>query len=218
MDDNSGNKPKKLKTEDRFVWPWKGILTNIPTQRKDGRVVGDSGSKLQAQLSSFNPLKVNPIWNYRGHSGFAIVDFPTDLVGFKNAMYFENDFEMRGQGKRYWEGRLNNGEEFFAWVAREDDYHRNDLIGDYLRGHGNLKTLAELEREEKAKNDHLIAGLLIDVEAKNRTLMELEDKCAENEMAVEMIMQQRDQMLSAYSEGLPFWTTLFWYYFVTCRH
>lgn len=218
MEDNSGNKPKKLKTEEHFVWPWKGILANISTQQKNGRLVGDSGSKLRAQLSSFNPLKVHPVWNYRGHSGFAIVEFSPDMVGFKNAMYFENDFEMKGQGKRDWEGRFDKGEELFGWVAREDDYRKNDLIGDYLRRHGNLKTLAELERDEKVKNDRLVAGLLVDVEVKNRTLMELEGKCAENEVAVERIMQHRDQMLSAYSEGLPFWTTLVWWYFVTCTY
>ncbi|KAF3330741.1 paramyosin, long form-like protein [Carex littledalei] len=204
MEGNIGNKPKKQKTEEEhFVWPWKGILANIPTQLKEGRLVGESGSKLRAQLSSFNPLKVNPVWNYQGHSGFAIVDFATDMVGFKNAMYFEIDFEMKGQGKRGWEGRFNkNGEELFGWVAREDDYQRNDSIGEYLRRHGNLKNLAELERDEKVKNDRLVAGLLVDVEVKNKNLMELENKCAANEVAVEKIMQQREQMLCAYSAEL----------------
>ncbi|KAJ4819975.1 XH/XS domain-containing protein [Rhynchospora pubera] len=203
MDDNSGDKPKNLKKdEDYFVCPWKGILANIPTQQIDGRLVGDSGSKLRAQLSSFEALKVTPLWNYQGHSGFAIVDFSKDLVGFKNAMYFESDFEVKGQGKSDWEGRVNNSEGIFGWVARGDDYQRNDLVGEYLRKYGDLKTLEELERGEKMKSNCLVAGLLADVEVKNKTLMELENKCAAHEVAVERIMRQNEQMLSTYSEEI----------------
>ncbi|CAK7331528.1 unnamed protein product [Dovyalis caffra] len=36
--------------EKLFVWPWMGIVANIPTQVKDGRRVGESGSKLRTFL------------------------------------------------------------------------------------------------------------------------------------------------------------------------
>ncbi|KAL6847822.1 hypothetical protein ACP4OV_021950 [Aristida adscensionis] len=86
--------------DDLFVWPWTGVLVNVPTEWKDGRQVGESGNRLKEQLSRFCPQKVIPLWNYRGHTGNAIV--AKDWTGFKNALAFENHFEAEGFGKRDW--------------------------------------------------------------------------------------------------------------------
>lgn len=34
-----------------FVWPWKGIVANLPAVLNNGRYVGESGSKLRDELS-----------------------------------------------------------------------------------------------------------------------------------------------------------------------
>ncbi|CAM0147414.1 unnamed protein product [Urochloa decumbens] len=41
----------------KYVWPWMGVLVNVPTKWEDGRRVGDSASKLKEQLLHFYPLK-----------------------------------------------------------------------------------------------------------------------------------------------------------------
>lgn len=93
-------------SEDKFVWPWVGLVANIPTEvEKSGRRVGKSGSTLRDELTlkGFNPTRVQPIWNYKGHSGFALVEFTKDFEGFENAMKFERSYESYRHGKRDWE-------------------------------------------------------------------------------------------------------------------
>lgn len=100
-------------SEDKFVWPWVGLVANIPTEvEKSGRRVGKSGSTLRDELTlkGFNPTRVQPIWNYKGHSGFALVEFTKDFEGFENAMKFERSYESDRHGKRDWE----NGKACFS--------------------------------------------------------------------------------------------------------
>uniref|UniRef100_A0ACD5VXF7 Uncharacterized protein n=1 Tax=Avena sativa TaxID=4498 RepID=A0ACD5VXF7_AVESA len=81
---------------EKFVWPWMGVVANVPTEWKDGRQIGESGSRLKEQLSHFCPLKVIPLWTSRGHTGNAIVEFGRDWNGFRNALAFEKYFEAEG--------------------------------------------------------------------------------------------------------------------------
>ena len=60
--------------DEQFVLPWMGVLVNVPTEWKGGRQVGESGNRLKEQLSRFCPQKVIPLWNHRGHTGYAIVE------------------------------------------------------------------------------------------------------------------------------------------------
>lgn len=93
-------------TEEKFVWPWVGLVANIQTEvDKTGRRVGRSGSTLRDELiqKGFNPTRVQPIWNFKGHSGFALVEFTKDIKGFENAMNFERSYKSDGHGKKDWE-------------------------------------------------------------------------------------------------------------------
>lgn len=96
-------------SEEKFVWPWVGVVANIPTEvEKSGRRVGKSGSTLRDELimKGFNPTRVQPIWDFKGHSGFALVEFSKDFQGFENAMKFERSYESDRHGKRDWEKGL----------------------------------------------------------------------------------------------------------------
>ena len=94
------DRSEKVAKNQLFVWPWMGIVANIATEFKDGRRTGDSGSKLRDEftLKGFHPLKVQPLWNRYGHSGFAIVEFSKDWEGFTNAMNFGRSFEAEHCG------------------------------------------------------------------------------------------------------------------------
>lgn len=149
--------------DEQFVWPWMGVLTNVPTQWRDswmwrdgyewrgGIQVGQTESSLMEQLSHFYPHNVIPLFDQAGHTGSAIVLFGQDLACLGNALAFENHFEAQGRGKQCWQeyscGYRRLPKQMFGWVARADDRSTPGLIGEYLRRHGGLKTIAQLESE-----------------------------------------------------------------------
>ncbi|KAL6659502.1 hypothetical protein ACP70R_003542 [Stipagrostis hirtigluma subsp. patula] len=188
--------------DDQFVWPWMGVLVNVPTEWKNGRQVGESGNRLKEQLSRFCPQKVIPLWNYRGHTGNAIVEFAKDWSGFKNALAFENHFEAEGYGKRDWKGKKHRGSEMFGWVARAEDHICHGPIGDYLQKNGDLKTVSDLESEGARKTDKLVADLAGAIEVKNRHVQELEVKCNETTALLDRMMDQREQLLQKYNKEI----------------
>ncbi|KAM0923468.1 hypothetical protein ACQ4PT_005527 [Festuca glaucescens] len=185
---------------EKFVWPWMGVLVNVPTEWKDGRQVGESGNRLKGQLSRFCAQKVIPLWNFRGHTGNAIVEFTKDWNGFRNALAFENYFEAEGSGRRHWKQKQNQGSKLFGWVARTEDYNFPGLIGDHLRKNGDLKTIDDLENERARKNDRLEANLADEIEVKNKHLQELECRYNETTASLEKMMGQREQLLQKYNE------------------
>ncbi|KAG1371709.1 factor of DNA methylation 1 [Cocos nucifera] len=199
IEQDSTSKPKQ---DDQFVWPWMGILVNVPTEWKNGRQVGESGNRLKEQLSRFNPLKVIPLWNYRGHTGNAIVDFSKDWGGLKDAMSFENYFDANHFGKKEWCETKDPGSDIYGWVARADDYNSKGPVGEYLRKTGDLKTVTDLSKEESRKTDKLVANLANQIEVKNKHLQELECKYNESNMSLDKMMEERDQLLQFYNEEI----------------
>ncbi|WVZ72076.1 hypothetical protein U9M48_020591 [Paspalum notatum var. saurae] len=188
--------------DDQFVFPWMGILVNVPTEWKNGRQIGESGNRLKEQLSRFCPQKVIPLWNHRGHTGNAIVEFGKDWSGFKNAIAFENHFEAEGYGKRDWKLKPYRGPEMFGWVARADDFSCQGPIGSYLQKNGDLKTVGDLESQGTRKTDILVATLASEIEVKNMHVQELEAKCNDTTAWLDRMMVQREQMHQKYNEEI----------------
>ncbi|OMO62618.1 hypothetical protein COLO4_32992 [Corchorus olitorius] len=202
------NPPSDCDHEEQIVWPWKGIVANIPTQKAaDGRSVGQSGSKLRDELirRGFNPIRVIPLWNYLGHSGTAIVEFNKDWPGLQKALSFEKAYEADDHGKKDWIfANKNDGFKsgLYAWVARADDYKSSSLIGEHLRKTGNLKTVSEIMEEENRKQETLVSDLTNIFETKNKHAMELKTLCSENFKFLEVAMQEKDKLLQSYNEEI----------------
>ncbi|KAJ4804133.1 XH/XS domain-containing protein [Rhynchospora pubera] len=186
----------------KFVWPWKGIVVNVPTEFKDGSHVGESGNRLKEQLSRFKPLRVHPLWNNKGHTGNCIVEFSKDWNGFKDAMSFESHFESEGLGKRDWQERKAKTYELYAWIARDDDYNGFGPIADHLRKYGDLKTVNDLTFEESRKTEKLVANLANEIEAKERHMQELECKYNETTLSINDKMAEREQLFVFYNEKI----------------
>lgn len=179
-----------------------GVLVNVPTEWKGGCQVGESGNRLKETLSRFCPHKVIPLWNHRGHTGNAIVEFGKDYASFCNAFKFENHFEAEGHGKRDWEQRKYQGREMFGWVARADDQRTLGPIGEHLQKNGDLKTVAELENEGTRKTDKLVANLASQIEVKAKHVQELECKYNETTNSLDKVMEEKEQVLQRYNDGL----------------
>ncbi|KAM3331061.1 hypothetical protein ACQJBY_027252 [Aegilops geniculata] len=180
-----------------------GVLVNVPTEWKGGRQVGESGNRLKEQLSRFCPQKVIPLWNHRGHTGYAIVEFGKDYACFCNAFKFENHFEAEGYGKRDWGARRHRGsDQMFGWVARADDQRTPGPIGEHLQKNGDLKTVAELENEGTRKTDKLVANLASQIEVKAKHVQELECKYNETTNSLDKVMEEKEQVLQRYNDEI----------------
>ncbi|KAK6159459.1 hypothetical protein DH2020_006773 [Rehmannia glutinosa] len=185
-----------------FVWPWKGVVANMPVHWSNGRYVGESGSKLRHELTKqgFNPLRVHPLWNFRGHSGYAIVEFRNEWLGLSDALRFEKAYEANHQGKSDYFGVEGKGDKLYCWVARDDDFHAENVVGEYLRRNGDLKTIVEYQEEEKIKNSKLVSNLSNTVEAQNMRLREMETKYKETSISLSSLISEKDEMVQAFNE------------------
>ncbi|XP_050370243.1 factor of DNA methylation 4-like [Argentina anserina] len=195
----------KLNDDNYLVWPVMGVLANIKTEFKDGKRVGESGSKIRDELTAkgFNPVKVHPLWNYRGHSGFAIVEFENSWEGFNNGMSFEKNFEVERHGKRDYNLMCKRGDQLYGWVARDDDYNARGIdriVSDFLRKNGDLKTVSSQQAEEQRKTTKLVSNLKNTLEMSYSHLVEMQDKYHETANSLNKVVQERDAILKAYNE------------------
>ncbi|KAL2333133.1 hypothetical protein Fmac_014346 [Flemingia macrophylla] len=96
------NSSEKVGKDQLFVFPWMGIVADIATEFKDRRHIEEGGANLRDTftLKGFHPLRVHPLWNRNGHSGYAIVEFSKNWEGFTNAINFEKNFEAECCSKK----------------------------------------------------------------------------------------------------------------------
>ncbi|CAH9109173.1 unnamed protein product [Cuscuta epithymum] len=189
--------------DESFVWPWKGIVANVPIQYKDGKFIGESGQKLKEELvaKGYNPVKVQPLWSSKGHSGFTIVEFARDFSGFENAMAFGREFELDKHGKLEWTSGKRD-DKLFAWIAGRDDYNAPGIIGHYLKKNGDLKSISEIQNENQRKNSKLYSDLTTKLESKSRKCEEIAEKISKTDRKLNNVMRQKDEMLAKYNKEL----------------
>ncbi|KAI3817762.1 hypothetical protein L1987_11560 [Smallanthus sonchifolius] len=190
--------------DDMFVWPWKGIIVNLPVELIDGRYVGKSGSNMRDELAArgFNPTRVHPLWNSHGHSGSAVVEFRNEMLGFYKAKSFENAYEADHHGKKDWNIDNNPKSGIYGWVARREDYRSNNIIGEHLRKIADLKTLSDIQKEEDQKANKLESYLTNVNEVKKREYEETNSKYVETENALRKLMAENDKIHQSYNEEI----------------
>ncbi|KAI4299565.1 hypothetical protein L6164_033009 [Bauhinia variegata] len=191
--------------DDQYVWPWFGIVVNIPTRlTEDGKRYGESGSKLRDDYRSrgFNPLKVQPLWDYRGHSGTALVMFDKRWPGLHDAMKFEKAYEADHHGKKDWYENTKQKSGLYGWVARADDYKLNNIIGENLQKMGDVKTISGLMEEEARRQDILVSKLTHLIEVKHKHLREMEVRCTDTAIRMDIIIGEKDKLVQGYNEEI----------------
>ncbi|EOA25333.1 hypothetical protein CARUB_v10018651mg [Capsella rubella] len=192
----NGNPIQDCDHDEKLVWPWKGIVVNIPTTKAlDGRSAGESGSKLRDGYiqRGFNPTRVRPLWNHWGHSGTAIVEFNKDWNGLHNALLFDKAYRVDGHGKKDWLKKDGPKSGLYAWIARADDYNGNNIIGENLRKTGDLKTIAELTEEEARKQQKLVQNLTQLVEEKKKDMKQIEELCLVKSKELNQLMEEKEK-------------------------
>lgn len=196
------DQPHQRRDGEQFVWPWTGVLVNVPTEWKNGRRVGENGWVLRDQFLQFRPIKVNPLWDKHGsHTGSAIVQFAKDMSGFTDANDFENYFEAQGCGKSQWK-RQKYGQDMFGWLARAEDYRSHSPIGAWLRRYRDLKTVADCKNEEERKNDLLEASLIRQAEVMDLQVQEHTCNYDETSKLLAKVKEDMEKLHKSQNEGL----------------
>ncbi|XP_010483561.1 PREDICTED: protein INVOLVED IN DE NOVO 2-like [Camelina sativa] len=193
-------------SEDKFVWPWVGLVANIPTEvEPSGRRVGKSGSTLRDELTvkGFNPTRVQPIWDFKGHSGYDLVEFAKDFKGFECAMKFERSFQSDRHGKRDWDKGIRfRDDKLYGWVAREEDYNRSDIVGKNVKKKRDLKSISQLQEEDERKMVHLVESMSESIKMKKKCKEELEQKVDETTRCLESLELHNVLLNKTYQEGI----------------
>lgn len=198
------DKSENVGKDQLFVWPCVGIVANIPTEFKNGRHVGESGAKLKNEftLKGFHPLKVTPLWNRNGHSGYAIVEFSSDWEGFSNAMNFERGFEADSCGKMDYYKLRHQGDRLYGWVARDDDYHSKCIIGDHLRKTRDLQTVSGKQAEEKRKTSLLVSGLAKTLKVKSEKLEQVCSKYDDVSVSLKRVIDEKEAIIESFNNEI----------------
>lgn len=197
-----------VSSENQFVWPWTGIVVNIPTrQTEDGRCFGESGSKLRDEYRSkgFNPCRVRTLWNSWGHTGAAVVEFNKSWLGLHNALAFEKAYAVDHHGKNDWLAYTEMKSGLYAWVARVDDYNMDNVIGEQLQKMGDVKTIPEIMEEEARRLDKLVSSVNKILQVKNNQLKELEVVCNEITLRMDIVVGEIDRLTQSHSQGIYYY-------------
>ncbi|KAF2555471.1 hypothetical protein F2Q68_00017872 [Brassica cretica] len=193
---------------EKLVWPWKGILVNIPTKMgHDGLCcTGESGPQLKDELirRGFNPIRVRTVWDCFGHSGTGIVEFNRDWNGLNDALLFKKAYQEDGHGKKDWlsGGAAATDSSLYAWLANADDYYRANYIGEYLRKMGDLKSISRFAEEEARKDHKLVQRLNVISENIQNQLRMLEEKFSKTSIALKCETEEKDKILHGYNQDL----------------
>lgn len=188
-------KPKTPDNEEKFVWPWMGIVVNLQPQLMLREFPREREDWLIAQFSRFRPHQVTILECVKDQTACAIVRFSKQWSGFKDASAFEQHFVAEKYAKADWSKTNCRKDDLYGWLARSDDYDSSGPIGEYLRNNGDLKSVSDLEREGLQATDRRVAYYAHQIEEKNKHLQELELENNKNAMKLERMMEEKDKLI-----------------------
>ncbi|XP_058778329.1 protein INVOLVED IN DE NOVO 2-like [Vicia villosa] len=191
-------------SEKQFVWPWTGIVVNIPTRiTEDGQSVGENGSKLRDEyrIRGFNPTRVRPLLNASDHAGAAVVEFDKSWLGLYNALSFERAYELDHHGKKAWLSHTEQKSGLYAWVAQADDYQMNNAIGEQLQKM-DVKTIPEIMEHDDRMFNKLVSSLNDTLQVKKNKIKEMEVECNEITLRMDVVIREIDRLSQSHCEEM----------------
>jgi uncharacterized C2H2 Zn-finger protein len=195
-------KPKTPKDEEKFVWPWMGIVVNLLPELKPEELLRESEDLLRAQFSRFRPLQVTIIENVKDQTFCATVRFSKQWSGFKDASAFEKHFTVEKYGKVDWSKRNCRKDDLYGWLARSEEFSSPGPIGEYLRNNGHLRSVGDLEHEGLQAADRRVSYYARQIEDTNEYMRDLELKNNQNAMKLERMMQEKDRLVEEHNESM----------------
>ncbi|KAJ0746171.1 putative XS domain-containing protein [Helianthus annuus] len=180
--------PNRNANEELIVWPWMAVVSNIPVEYKN-----DCGKKLTADwiTEGYSPVEDHLLLKWHGFSGLAVVEFGKTWDGFYHVMKFIKAFEVNKHGRKDWFDREKcKDDKLYAWIATAEDYNRDGVIGDYLRKNGDLKTVADVQKEDES----VICGLKAMIHEGDKRTEEMNGKISKIDVQLETAMKQKEVM------------------------
>ncbi|CAN1238056.1 Factor of DNA methylation 1 [Linum grandiflorum] len=179
--------------EDKFAWPWTGIVVNISAKSADSQV--QDGDYWLKAFENYRPAKVHMLWDEKHQTSQAIVQFDSDWNGFTKATDFEKSFEGQRHGKNDWKARGQDlGSNIYGWCARRDDYESEGPIGEYLRKETKLTTISGIVQETNASRNTVVASLTEEIAKTNQNLDKLQSMYNENAMSLSRTLEEKDKL------------------------
>ncbi|KAJ0746175.1 putative XS domain-containing protein [Helianthus annuus] len=193
VEDADNSDPNQNAKEEQFVWPWMAVVANIP-----------SGKKLEDDWSEqgYTSVEVHALLNQDGHpSGLAVIEFGKKWDGFFHVMMFMKSFEVNKHGRKDWfDGEKCKGDELYAWIATDEDYNAYDLVGEFLRKNGDLKTIADVQREDES----VIRRLKTMINEMDKRAEDMNSEISEVDIIIENFMKGIETMTENFNEGIIF--------------
>ncbi|KAL2470944.1 XH/XS domain-containing protein [Abeliophyllum distichum] len=136
--------------ENAIVKPWTVIVANLPVRIENNIRVDNCNINLKQHWKRQGYLINNfqPLYDYRGHSSFALVEFPRVMEGLKSAFLFELSFVEKHRGKTEWDLASQQTDDIFGWMAVEEDYDKNDIVRCHLTINRDLISISNIQMQE----------------------------------------------------------------------
>lgn len=180
--------------------PWTGIIVNIVKGFDMGRALF-SEEYLMEKFSKYQPKEIVLLRDREKLTGQAIVKFNNSWAGLKNAMEFENSFQIDHHSKKDWVSHnVFTGQHMFGWFSQADDYESAGVIGDYLRSTAELKTISDILREEEHDKQNKILSLTYEIDKKMEILEDLQIKYNERSISLSRLLYEKSKLQNDFIE------------------
>ncbi|KAL2971444.1 hypothetical protein AAZX31_15G196600 [Glycine max] len=160
-------------SDERYVWPWTGIVANIFGKPKHEAVECDSMYWLR-KFEQYKPEEAYVLHCAEDPTGYVVLEFGTDWTGFTQMMKLDTDLLVDRHGKKdYYESRkMGYSSGLFGWCAQAEDYNSEGLVGNFLRQKAELKTTSMIsEMESKYIEDYMSLDKMMKEIEKKRDLL-----------------------------------------------
>uniref|UniRef100_A0A0R0E313 XS domain-containing protein n=1 Tax=Glycine max TaxID=3847 RepID=A0A0R0E313_SOYBN len=174
-------------SDERYVWPWTGIVANIFGKPKHEAVECDSMYWLR-KFEQYKPEEAYVLHCAEDPTGYVVLEFGTDWTGFTQMMKLDTDLLVDRHGKKdYYESRkMGYSSGLFGWCAQAEDYNSEGLVGNFLRQKAELKTTSMSLNEKTETLDHLYG----EIGSVNKKISEMESKYIEDYMSLDKMMKE----------------------------
>ncbi|KAG4381722.1 hypothetical protein GLYMA_15G204733v4 [Glycine max] len=194
-------------SDERYVWPWTGIVANIFGKPKHEPVECDS----MYWLRKFEQYKLEE--DYVLHcaedpTGYVVLEFGTEWTGFTQMMKLDTDFLVDNHGKKdYYESRkMGYSSGLFGWRAQAEYYNSEGLVGNFLRQKAELKTTSMVAQDSLNEKTETLDHLYGEIGSVNKKISDMESKYIEYYMSLDRMMKEiekkRDLLHQTRAEGL----------------
>ncbi|KAL2971442.1 hypothetical protein AAZX31_15G196400 [Glycine max] len=167
-------------SDERYVWPWTGIVANIFGKPKHEPVECDSMYWLR-KFEQYKPEEAYVLHCAEDPTGYVVLEFGTEWIGFTQMMKLDTDFVVDHHGKKdYYESRkMGYSSGLFE-----------GLVGNFLRQKAELKTTSMVAQESLNEKTETLDHLYGEIGSVNKKISEMESKYIEDYMSLDKMMKE----------------------------